>query len=424
MQATRIVAVCALLILAVGARAETGCSRAVSIDNYSYALAHNLQNDFLQSIDTGTWDYLRSTGSSAMLGGFALDQFSFSDDYLTFSSKRLSYLANRAYSRTQEQALDVLQKTAWPRSFDFLEKCMRGASSSREPLRMWITHEDPATVSLTILNNGSVRVPISLMGFVEGGEALNMRSPGRLWEGRQTWAPGEERTMTIRRGVSSRMLITIAPEAIGATTRLESRRADLLLSLEYAGQLDVLIARNRSTSLATPNNNENRGNCPNEVGRHDGRYCTSRTALQLTTSLPGFFANPRANYSGNNCPWCFASAPTISADGSTVEMSVDNWGSPVTAVLIADEYRHVSSKECGPPAFTPAEFGDTVVLNVPSNCVGLTTIRWTSVINPSSRGYIKYGDKGSGPLTLVGAISSESEPATSLSYKVLRAQLK
>ena len=58
-----------------------------------------------------------------------------------------------------------------------------------------------------------------------------------------------------------------------------------ILQVTYDGATDI-FRRQVRTRVHTPNNNSNRGSCPNEVGHADGKWCTSRTPLSLTTEPP------------------------------------------------------------------------------------------------------------------------------------------
>lgn len=65
------------------------------------------------------------------------------------------------------------------------------------------------------------------------------------------------------------------------------------LNFSYEGTAPVL-QRQVSTSVHTPDNHDNRGDCPNKIGYHDRKYCTSRTPMTVSTSSPAFLRTQRS----------------------------------------------------------------------------------------------------------------------------------
>jgi pimeloyl-ACP methyl ester carboxylesterase len=175
------------------------------------------------------------------------------------------------------------------------------------------------------------------------------------------------------------------------------------LQLTYDGTTDVLRRQDMRVSVRTPDNNENRGHCANEVGHHDGKYCTSRTPLTLATAAPRLLKNARANCNGSGCPWtAWPGPPTISADGFTATASIDNWGSDVDAILLADEYEKVSAGQCGPGVSERKTKNTAVLFTVTRDCLPIAALRWT--LPDGSEGVMSVGSKSSpgGEVLLIG----------------------
>jgi hypothetical protein len=166
------------------------------------------------------------------------------------------------------------------------------------------------------------------------------------------------------------------------------------LTLTYVGTINALRLSNRSTAVHTPNNNENRGHCANEVGHQDGKYCISRTPLSMATTAPRFFQNARHGCNGGGCPWTSVGPVSISGDGLTVQSYRDNWGSDVDAILFVDEYEHVGAAQCGNDRPVPVVRGQPVVFAAVKECLPIATIKWT-LLPDKSEGTFRFGDKAS-----------------------------
>jgi hypothetical protein len=209
------------------------------------------------------------------------------------------------------------------------------------------------------------------------------------------------------------------PTADGEATPGQAQ-ATTKLNLMYIGVADVLRRQDFSASAHTPDNNENRGHCPNEVGHHDGKYCTSRTTLSITTTTPRFFKNARMQCNVAGCPFTSQPGPpTISADGLTATGSLDNWGSDVEAILLVDEYERITAAVCGPIVPVSVAKNTSVLLTVPKDCLQLATLKWT--LPDGSQGALSVGDKSSlgGEIVLDGTPLDRGNEML-FSYKVNR----
>lgn len=368
------------------------CVPVLAKDYYSYALKNNLTEDYLKSIDQESWTEMKTDNKFDGTALFSGGLFSLSDDYSTFDSKRTKYLENEHYNRTQQQALDILKITTSDRAYSAYEACLRTVATG---LTVWASHSSLDKIDLRIrYANPPGRPSITLIGTVRGGSVAGA-PVGHLWrEGspQARWGVNQEKEITVnaRRG-SSETTVTVAAEDGSPPVSVTFTRADGLLTLSYAGTIDVLRMRDRSVSQHTPNNDERKSDgCAHQVGKHD-KYCNSRTTTTISTTAPHYLANPRANCNGQGCPWSGVSVPpSVSADGLTASYSRDNWGRDVDSVLTVDEYEHMSAKQCGGDGPIPVINGQTVLFTVPEDCLAIATIQWKKLPS-NSTGAVKFG---------------------------------
>jgi hypothetical protein len=258
---------------------------------------------------------------------------------------------------------------------------------------------------------------IVAVGTIRGGSVAGVPD-GFLWSERIQWdSLHQERQILVSRDPhSSQTVISIG--RIASTLppiELSFRLADGILTVSYNDQGESPVQQGRRLVLHTPNNNENRGDCPNEVRHQDGKYCTSRTKLTLSTSAPHFFKNARLDCEGEGCPWTSHGPVTISDDGLTASAFLDNWGHDVDAILVADEYEHLSANQCGTDSSVAIVRDKPVLLAVRKKCLTSAIIKWTSLPD-FSQGIFHFGEKSADGAILVSGSLINGDEAAFVSY--------
>lgn len=403
------------------------CDGALTVDFYSYAIANNLQDDFLRSITSESWQSLKeaakSNGSALFSAGKAFlgGNYSLDDSYALFDQKRAEHFKLVYYSRSYDQAVSILQSTIGTREFPAYSTCLRSVTSSSPTLRIWAAHETLDEIELHVRYTDSPSRKLSVSGQIVGGSVAGAPQ-GQLWSATPKWDANTEHQFTIVRGPPpTQTVVTISSSDNTISMSRIFARADGILTTTYAGTGVSTQPGTRRISAHTPNNNENRGNCPNEVGRHDGKYCTSRTTLTLTTSPPHFLTNAKLTCAGAGCPWTSAGDATVSPDGLTATAYLDNWGSDVDAILTADEFEHISTDQCGTNGSVPALRNRPVLIGVRRECLPVAIIKWTLLPN-FVEGILKFGEKSSasGEVVLDGSLVQNSD-AVFASYSIATA---
>jgi hypothetical protein len=178
-----------------------------------------------------------------------------------------------------------------------------------------------------------------------------------------------------------------------APSKEAEQRATTVLTLTYDGVADVLRQKDLRTTVHTPNNNENRGHCPGEIGHQDGKYCISRTFVHVSTTTPLFFQNARADCVGQGCQWSSAGPSTISPGGLSAAGYRDNWGADVDAVLLVDEYEHLPAAQCGSSTSKHGPKGTSVFFTVTKDCLQIAIVRWKR--SDGSEGVLAVGSTAS-----------------------------
>jgi hypothetical protein len=401
---------------------EPSCGFALFSDYYAYALSNNLQDDILRLVDAEDWRRLQElaggtsvffSAGRAFLGG----NYSLSDDYFTFDQKRSAHFKNVLYNRSIQQAADLMQLTMSDRVYNFYGDCL-----SHEPggwsLRAWAAREtiDDIELHLKYLSSGDAR-GVDLSGSLTGG-AVNGASQGKLLARPVHLRPNQERVITIRRNDGdSQVHVVLNANDDGPPLALTYRRADGILSIQFVGTAEILREANHRIELHTPNNNENRGNCPNEVGHHDGKYCTSRTTLTFSTKQPRFLKNARLECAGAGCPWTQAGVPVFSPDQSSVSVFLDNWGSDVQAILIVDEYEHVSAQECANTGSVPAVSDRPILFAVSKDCVPFAAVKWVRI--PSfAEGIVRFGSQSTEGQVVMNGTAVQGDATVIASYSL------
>jgi hypothetical protein len=364
-------------------------------DYYSYSEQNNLQLDYLKSIDAETYQQLKSDNKLNFLGLSDDGAIKLDDNYDSFNEIRNKYLNNVHYSRNQQQALAILQETTNPRAYTAYQQCLESlGSGTGSPLRVYAVNEDMDTIELRVKYGGVGRKV--LVGTVFGGEVAGAPS-GHLWKDGVKFEANVTKPFFIRRarGVSETLVSVNTADGSSEPVTLRFKRADATIALEYDGTVDVLRRKGRTTATVTPNNDMNVGNCDNQVGRDNGRYCISHTTVSMQTTPPFFFRNPSTQCWGHGCdPWTRDGVASISADGLTATTWIDNWSASVQAVIVADEYERMGAKQCGNDGPIPVVKDQAVVFTALKECLSIATVHWVHLPDHSEATF-RFGDQGS-----------------------------
>ena len=398
------------------------CAPVLTKDYYSYAMKNNLQEDYLRSIDEG--DYAQAKTDITSKGQAYGGAFSGENDYNKFDESRHTYLENLHYSRSQQQAIDILQITTSDRAYGAYEACLRTIATG-PALLVWASRETMNDIELRVkyINGANVK-EIELIGTVKGG-SVDGQPTGMIWNkgpwyspfNGNKWGVNEEKSFTIKRSAgSSETTVTVKPSDGSSPFQQTFKRADAVLTLSYVGTTDALRGP-RSVSGVTPNNNENKSdNCTNKSGKH-GDYCQSRTTLTISTAQPRFLSDAVMGCSDpGNCGWLSMGPGSVSSDGLVATGYVDNWGSSMGVVLKANEYEHLSSTQCGGDYSVPVILSHPVLLTVVNECQPIAQIKWKTLVGIPSQGSLPFSKAMSpggevvmvGPVTTSGSVSLAS----------------
>jgi hypothetical protein len=418
----------AVLASCVSLRAQVSsvrdCAPVLAKDYYSYAMKNNLQDDFLRSVDSESFKQAKEdiTSKGSAYGG----AFTGDNEYSKFDEDRNKYLETVHYNRNQQQAIDILEVTTSDRAYTAYESCLRTIATG-PALLVWASRETMNEIELRVkyVNGANVK-GIELYGTVEGGSVSGEPS-GMIWSAGPKWWPGnnnkwgvnEEKVFTIKRTPgSAETTVTIRPSDGSAPFKQTFKRADAVLTLSYVGTTDVY--RTTLTDTAPmPDNNENKSsNCPNFVGLHDGKYCTSRTPMKITVQQPMTLRNPAAACVGF-CGYLTIGPSSLSDNGVSATSYVDNWGSPFIVVLKAEEYEQLSSAQCGSDQKVPVILGHPVLFSVAKQCEPIAQILWQTLTGIPSQGSVKFSwtMSSGGEVAMVGN-RNESGSTYLASYKL------
>lgn len=403
------------------------CSAVLTKDYYSYAMKNNLQTDYLRTIDSDTYAEAGKTGSTS--GSAYGGAFTGNTSYDDFNKSRDKYLESLHYSRSEQEALDIIQITTSDRAYSAYEQCLRSVAAGPAVL-VWASKETMNVIDLHVKYvNAPGQNSIELYGTLTGGSVKD-EPDGEIWSktvlhDNNKWGVNQERSFTINRlsGVAETTINVRASDG-SAPIGLTFKRADALLTLSFVGTIDVSRGQRSSPVTFTPDNNENRGGCPNQVGRTETGVCISKTTVQLGTSAPRFFQSPSFGCTDpNNCGWATVFPPTVSADGLTATSTVNNWGSPRAVVLKADEYEHLSKAQCGEDQQIPVILGHPVLFSLAKECEPIAQIIWKTLAGTQSQGSVPFSWKSSsgGEVVIVGDVT-ESGSAVLASYKLNKLQ--
>jgi hypothetical protein len=412
------------------------CNAALSKDYYSYAQQNNLEEDYLRTIDRDTWQKMQedhSSSGSAGYGGFTLN---YGDSYDKFSESREHYFDSTHYHRNNQQALNILQITTSPRAYAAYETCLRSFSQG-PAIVAWASSESMSEVQVRVKYvNGPGIAGAYLYGTVTGG-SVKGESAGLLW-GTPTvashfsflsssldpnyWKGNEEKLIVIQRTRGfAETSIAIKSSRNEPPVSLKFERADGILTLTYEGQRDVLRRQNvQGPSVGLPNNNENRGSCPNEVGRENG-VCVSRTAVTVSTASPKYLQNPRTVCSGYPCGWARIAQASLSGDQLSATGYVDNWGSSAIAYAVGDEYEHLGKSQCGADEKLPVIKGQPILFSsVTEECLPIALLKWKLLGDDTSEGSVRFGYQYGPHNEVERATFDDNGSVVVASYKLLK----
>jgi hypothetical protein len=410
----KLISLCVFAANVYGQNTVKECGAVLAKDYYSYAEKNNLRLDFLRSVDSQSWEELR-TKQQANVSLF--DIFSFGDDYATFSQKRNRFLETEHYNRNEEQAKSIIQIVTSDRAYPAYEHCLQTVSSG-PALRAWASRETMDEIDLRVryVNPPGVK-QIVLDGHVEGG-SVDGAPVGRLWNKTKVWGVNQEFLFVVKRAPgTSNTKVVIDAEDGSVPVALNFERADGTLTLKYAGTVDILRQANRENSVRSPNNDHNRGNCPNMVGHHDGKWCTSRTSVSLSTQAPHFFGNVRGICRGGACPWTGSGPAKLENNNTSASFYLDNWGSAVDAVVIADDYERVDASKCGGDGPIPVVLKQSVVFTGVKECLPMATIQWTKFPN-KSQGAAKFGQNAADNTVVLTSPTIDNGSVVLATYKL------
>lgn len=377
-------------------------------DYLSIAKQSNLHVDYLRSINAESYEQMKKDNKFDFQALTPYGAFGASDTYSQFNEKRQKYLETQRYTRDESQALNILKITTAPRSYTAYEACLR--TVAEQGLVAWVSQEDNKTIELHVkFANPPGITGATMTGIVLGG-AVAGAPKGRLWEGAQAWGVNEEKVFVVDRAPGSSETKLIIQSSIGAVFSQTYLRADGMLTLDYAGTTDVLVATNRKSTERTPNNDGRKKNCNSRPDGKEGKYCRSWTQATYSVAVPNYLKNPRYECADSGCGWSRVTAPPALSNGDqTASVRVQNWGPAATVSVVVDEYTRVGKPTCGGDGPIPVIFHQSVSFTVPKQCMPIAVLKWKRV-DTASDGAVKAGAE-IGPtqsLQLDGVVDSGS----------------
>lgn len=420
---------CSVVLAASGgARAQNtvkDCAPVLEKDYYSYAMKNNLQEDFLRSIDNES--YSQDIENIVSKGQAYSNAFSGENDYNKFNEQRNKYLETVHYSRTQQQALDILQITTSERAYSAYESCLRTVAQG-PALLVWASRETMNEIFLRVKYvNAASEKGIELYGTVKGGSVAG-EPAGMIWSkgpwyspfNGNKWGVNTEKGFTVMRTPgTAETTITVNVSSGAAPFNKTFKRADAVLTLSYVGTTDVARGQLIGRAEDMPDNNERKNSgCKNFVGLHDGRYCTSRTPMTIVTAPPLFIKSAKTACNPAACGFISIGPVSLSTDGLTASSYVDNWGSPMQVWLTGEQYEHLSATQCGGDQKIGVILGHPVVLKVAKECQPIAQIFWQTLTGIPSQGSVPFSTSSKGGEIVMVGDASDSGSVTLASYKL------
>jgi hypothetical protein len=336
----------------------------------------------------------------------------------------ISAILQIAYHRRQDEAQRVLNIVTSVRSYDAYSQCLKALPNAG--VLAYVSHQSLDRIFLTV-KYATTQVgasPIKLDGIVTGGSVAGA-PPGRLWQDGRVWTPHQEFTFLVDAAANEpETYIILQPEDGSSSSTVIVKRADATLQLYISGHKDVIVHSDVSTqSERTPDNNMVKGNkCANFAGNDSNGFCQSRTEVSYSVAAPYFLQNARSNCDGSaGCHWTYAGPATISGeDERTAKSFILNWGVPVRAVLLVDEWEHLDKTSCGTTGGpVPVVGSQAVIFEIPRECLSIATLRWV-YLPRGSQGSMKFGDERSEDGRIVEDSKVPNESTVTIGYKVSR----
>jgi len=404
------------------------CDAALSKDYYSYASKKNLFEDYLKSIDQETYSKLTQNNKFFLEGISQYGPFKVGDDYSSFDEKRNKYLETVHYTRTREEAINIIQLTTSERAYTAYESCLRTIGEGGG-LLVWASKEGPDLIDLHVKYANPANVKsILLTGDLSGGTVAGAPS-GKVWPDHSLlhlsdpakWGVNQEKVFAVRPepGVTDTR-ITVRPDDGAAPIILHFRRADAELTLDFVGTHDVLRHLNQSSpTVVSPDNNENRGNCPNMVGRDSGKYCISRTPVSFSVAPPLFLKDATGLCTGGGCPfgsWSHVAAVDVGEQSATA--AFDNHGSAVSLAILVNIWEHVGKDQCGgTQGPLPIRFGQSVVFSASDECMPIAVLHWKRSVG-DDQGVMAFGQPTGAGGKLTRTSTTSGGGVTSAGYTI------
>lgn len=375
--------------------AASDCQGALAKDYYRYASSSSLNLDWLQSIDRETYESAQKNNNFSFLGMFTGGAFNMSDDFSQFDQKRSKYLSTNHYTRSESEAKQIVSLTTSDRAYEAYEACLRTIGGGGGVL-VWASKVTINRIDLVVRWAGQPgRKSARLYGMVIGGHVIGQAN-GKIWKSLRL-TPLQERPFTIIPNLGeSETTIRVQDEFGDPVTSVTFERADGIITLLYKGSSELLrVPHYTAVGPLSPDNNNNKGGCPRNVGRDQGGFCKSSTQMSFSVAAPLFLKNAVGGAIGGGAPWSQPySGPTISADGLTVAYSQANWGSPINPTVTVDIYEHITPDTCGVPTIIPVIFGQQVVLSSTQDCGSLANVQWKTLASGNS-GVVVFGESTS-----------------------------
>lgn len=407
---------CCALTLSAGAAIalDVGdCSKALTKDYYADSAKRSLQVDFLKTIDQSTWQELKTDASINLI----VAEVPLGANYAEFDKTRTTYLEKQKYRRSEFEAHNIIKTVTSDRAYTAYEACLRAADTG-SGLRVWASKETMDIIELRVLYRNPPNKPsVNLIGQVEGGTVLGAPS-GSLWnDEKKIWGINVERIVRVRRqpGTSETAIIVSSDDGASPVS-LTFNRADGVVRLRFDGTVDVLRQKGVSgPAVNTPNNDNNKGSCPNSTGK-EGKYCRSRTSANISTTAPKFLANVAPHCSGSGCGWT-KGLSAVKISDTEYQGFIENWGPVASLYLTADLYERLGPASCGSQSEIPVIKGISTVFSLNKECLPMARLEWKKL--PSGdQGSVAFANDGDATLKRNGEIQ-ESAGVITAAYRLM-----
>ena len=387
------------------------CLPVLEKDYYRYAQQNDLLEDYLRSIDEEAWRQMDDSGGLK----FISDDLTFGASYDEFSESRRTYLESVGYTRTQQQATDILSFTTADRAYSAYEKCLR-AINTGSPIRVWAAKETMDAIYLRVkyVNPPGVASK-NLVGEIQGGSVVGS-SAGNLWSSEDAsktlWGVMEEKSFVVNRelGTNETIITVSAADGSAEAITIAFRRADALVTMKHQGSRNIRWG-SVDTSVVTPNN-PNRDcsdGCTRKVGCSNGKWCKSGTGISLSVKPPYSLGKATLGCSGNGSGHVYIH-PVVN-NGTSATSRIDNWSWAVPCTMTAERFRSIGEVYCGKPRVVPVVDGSSTYFSTREVCGPLAVLEWKTLTGAGGSGVTKFGQAG-GHLSLDGEMVKTGDVAS------------